>query len=434
MGDFSSLGVVGAGTMGSGIAQVAAQQGLDVVLLDASPELAQAGIARMQESLGRAVERGRLSKEQASAALGRVRPVAAYSELDSVDAVIEAVVEDLRVKRGVFQLLEEHCPAGVLLATNTSSLSVSELATVTREPGRVVGLHFFNPVPAMALVEVIRGGATQDAAAERAADLACQLGKTPVQVIDGPGFLVNRVARPFYTEALRLLDEGVGTVPAIDRAMRNLGFRMGPFELMDLIGNDVNLAVTTSIFEQMYGEPRFRPSYSQKRLVNSGWLGQKSGRGWYSYDAAGKPQPTSASRDQASVDKVAPPVPAGPAALGLAAAVVATLDRNEAGEGVSTIGARILALLVNEAAWAVTEGIAEPAGVDTGVRLGLNYPRGLLEWGDMIGLHHVVEFVDELQTELHDDRYRVAPVLRRLVQAGWTGRAAGRGFFTYHAT
>ena len=278
------LGVAGGGTMGGGIVQVAAQQGLDVLLWDISDDVLERSLDRIRGSLQRGVERGRLSQAEADASMARIQTTNEFSAFAEVDAVIEAVLESLETKGQVFRGLDENCPPRAILASNTSSLSLTEIGAMTSRPEQVVGMHFFNPVPAMALVEVIRGHATSDATMQRAAALARELGKTPIQCQDTPGFVVNRIARPFYNEGLRVLNDGVASLEQIDRIMRGVGFRMGPFQLMDLIGNDVNLAVTSLIFEQLYDEPRFRPSFRQRRAVQSGNLGQKSKRGWYPYE------------------------------------------------------------------------------------------------------------------------------------------------------
>jgi len=279
------LGVVGAGTMGIGIVQVAAQQGLDVVVCEVEEARVHAAVDGLRRTLDRLVERGRLERGDADAALARIRPTATYADLADVDCVIEAVFEDLGVKRDVFGQLDTVCRDDAILASNTSSLSITEVAASTHRPERVVGLHFFNPVPLMGLVEIVRGVQTTDATMDAALGVVERLGKTPVVVRDTPGFIVNRVARPFYNEALRLLSDGVADVETIDRVMKQGGgFRMGPFELMDLIGNDINFAVTSQLFGAYFGEPKYRPSYLQQRMVQAGALGRKTKRGFYSYD------------------------------------------------------------------------------------------------------------------------------------------------------
>jgi 3-hydroxybutyryl-CoA dehydrogenase len=279
------IGVIGAGTMGIGIVQVAAQQGLDVVLWGRNLARVQAALDGMRRILDRLVERGRLTQDDLDAALARIRSTTEYGELADVDCVIEAIAEDLDLKRDVLKCIDEICQPHTVFATNTSSLSVTELAAATGRPDRVVGLHFFNPVPLMALVEIVRGVQTTEATMAAARELVQRLGKTAVDVKDTPGFILNRVARPFYNEALRLLNDGVASTEDIDRVMKlGAGFRMGPFELMDLIGNDVNFAVTSQIFAGYFGDPKYRPSYVQQRLVQAGTLGRKTRKGFYTYE------------------------------------------------------------------------------------------------------------------------------------------------------
>jgi len=295
-----------------------------------------------------------------------------------------------------------------VLASNTSSLSITEIGAATRRPEWVVGMHFFNPVPAMALVEVVRGRSTSEDAMERATAVARELGKTPVRCEDTPGFIVNRVVRPFYNEALRILHEGIASHETIDRVMRGYGFRMGPFELMDLIGNDVNFAVTQSIYEGLFQEPRFRPSFLQQRLVQSGNLGQKTGRGWYDY-SSGAEAPVAVEFGRTS-----------------GAPFAALQDADQ----VEVIPRRIVSLIVNEASFALMEGVASAADIDAAVKLGANYPHGPLEWGDLMGLDAVYAMIKDLQEEHGEDRYRPSPLLRKMVVAGWIGAAAGHGFRT----
>jgi 3-hydroxybutyryl-CoA dehydrogenase len=279
------LGVVGAGTMGIGIVQVAAQQGLDVVACEVDEARVQAAMDGLRATLARLVERGRLAQPDVDSTLGRIQPTTRFADLVDADCVIEVVPEIIDLKRQVFQQLDDVCRSDAILATNTSSLSVTELAATTRRPERFVGLHFFNPVPLMALVEIVHGLRTAEETLEGARELVRKLGKTAVEVKDTPGFIVNRVARPFYNEALRLLNDGVANVETIDRIMKlGGGFRMGPFELMDLIGNDVNFAVTGQVFAGYFDDPKYRPSYLQQRVVQAGTLGRKTKQGWYRYD------------------------------------------------------------------------------------------------------------------------------------------------------
>jgi len=383
------IGVLGAGAMGAGIAQVAATHGHPVVLADASaPAVARArdGIAR---ALAREVEKGRLEGAAAEAAVARIIPGALEAPDDlrvfeGSDLVIEAIIEDLAAKQDAFRRLERITPPGAILATNTSSLSITAIGGELGQPGRLVGMHFFNPAPVMPLVEVVPGLATDPEVTTAVRDLAARWKKVPVIARDTPGFIVNRVARPFYGEALRVYEEGMADQATIDWAMRTVGgFRMGPFELMDLIGNDVNFTVTRSIFEAFSYDPRYRPSLVQQRLVEAGRLGRKTGRGYYSY-----------------AEGAVPPAPVEDHALG------------------ERIVNRIVAMLINEAADALFLGVASREDLDLAMTRGVNYPRGLLAWADELGPDVVLARLEDLQAEYGEDRYRPSPLLRRLVRAG----------------
>src|SRR5437867_6612009 len=345
------VGVVGAGAMGGGIAQVAAAAGHNVVLADANAEAVERARGIIIAALQRQVEKGKLEGTARDAIVGRIRFVDARLGGDlrlyaDCGLVIEAVVEDLAVKRELFERLDAVVAPDALLATNTSSLSIASIASACRNVGRVLGMHFFNPAPAMPLVELIPSLASDVDAVGRVERLAVAWGKTTVVAADTPGFIVNRIARPFYGEALRILDEGIADCATIDWAMRTLGgFRMGPFELMDLIGNDVNFAVTSAVYEGFFFDPRYKPSLTQRRLVDANLLGRKTGRGWYDYR-----------------DGAVPPAPREDPALG------------------SSILDRILAMLINEAVDAVFWGVATPADIDLAMVKGVSYPRGLIAW------------------------------------------------------
>jgi len=277
------IGIVGAGTMGRGIAYVAITHGDPVALYDVAPEALEGAAAQIAAWLQEAAGKGRLDPEEAGRARERLRLCAALEELAGAAVVIEAAPEDLALKQEIFRRLDAICPPETLLASNTSSLSITAIGAVTRRPERVAGMHFFNPAPVMRLVEIVRGLATAEETVRALADLARRWGKTPVVVKDTPGFIVNRVARPFYLEALRIVGEGIADPPTVDRLVRALGFRMGPFELMDLIGLDVNLAVSESVYRGFFEEPRFRPHPLQRQMVQAGRLGRKVGKGWYDY-------------------------------------------------------------------------------------------------------------------------------------------------------
>lgn len=381
------VGVLGAGTMGRGIAQVAAVYGHPVWLFDTHPAALEEARAFLEKILTRQAEKGRMTAAEAQAALGRMHYISDGLEpLAGCGLVLEAIVEDLDIKQSVFRLLEAVVDAEALLATNTSSLSVTSIAGACAHPGRVVGLHFFNPAPLLPLVEVVPGLETAAQTVETALGLMAAWGKTPVQAKDTPGFIVNRVARPFYGEALRMLEEGMADAATIDWAMRELGgFRMGPFELMDLIGNDINYKVTASVFEAFFYDPRYKPSLTQQRMVEAGRLGRKTGRGYYAYGPeAPRPVPdTDPEKGRAILD-------------------------------------RMLALLINEAADAVFWNIASVEDIDLSMTRGVNYPKGLLRWADEIGLDVVLDRLTALQEEYGEDRYRPSPLLRRMVRAGHT--------------
>ena len=279
------FGVCGAGTMGAGIAYAAAAVGYQVVLNDISQEGVDRGMGSIDRFLATGVERGKISEEDAGALRGRITGDTGLESMAGADIVVEAVVEDLTVKQNLFGRLEEIVSQEAILATNTSSLSVTEIAGSLRQPERFIGMHFFNPAHIMKLVEIIRGYRTSSGVVERTVAITRELGKTPVIASDTPGFIVNRVARNFYGEALKIVGEGAATVEQVDRALKGIGFRMGPFELMDLIGIDINFAVTRSVHDQFFGEPRFRPHLIQKGMVDSGRIGKKAGGGFYSEDS-----------------------------------------------------------------------------------------------------------------------------------------------------
>ncbi|MEP7041245.1 MAG: 3-hydroxyacyl-CoA dehydrogenase NAD-binding domain-containing protein [Chloroflexota bacterium] len=385
------IGILGAGTMGAGIAQIAIEAGIEAVVHDPIAGASERARERIAGFLARKVEKGQLDAAAASAALDRLTPAASFEELAAADLVVEAIPEELELKREAFRRLDAAAEPETILATNTSSLSVAEIASAVKRPERVVGMHFFNPVPLMALVEVIAGPGTAPGVAQAAVAAASRLGKTPVLAADTPGFIVNRVARPYYLEAMRILGDGLAGIEEIDAAMRDAGFRMGPFELVDIIGTDVNFAVSQSMYQALAQDPRYRPHLMQAAVVDAGRLGRKGGGGFYDYGTDG--------------------------ARG---APWAGLPSTEPAAHMSAeqISMRVLAALVNEAASAVEGGVAEPEAIDTAMRLGANYPAGPLEWGERIGLPPIVETLDALQRDASDARYRVVPLLRSLAEGG----------------
>ncbi len=468
----SIVGIVGGGTMGQGIAQVAAAAGHQVVICDARPGGAEQARSRIEQDLQRLVAKGKITQAAAQAQIARLGISDTIDGLASVTLVIEAIYEDLAAKRSLFSELERVVSEHAILATNTSSISVTAIAAGLQHPGRLAGMHFFNPAPLMKLVEIVAGVASSEQTLQTLAATAEAWGKAAVRTKSTPGFIVNRVARSFYGEPLRLLDEQVADHATIDVLITGSGgFRMGPFALMDLIGNDVNYAVTTLIFNAFYGDPRFRPSLTQLEFVNAGWLGRKSGRGFYNYGAgAAQQRPTFSQaeavahplqlddlfqtsaveregimfartdgrtarecaesfgqpvllydlvKDAESANVIgfacSPDVPCG-----IIDRFVAFL--NAAGKSAivlpdwpGLVVMRTVAMIVNEAYETILEGVCEKDVMDTAIRHGLNYPLGPIEWAERIGLDTVLGVIDAIHTATRDPRYRASYGLRNAV-------------------
>jgi 3-hydroxybutyryl-CoA dehydrogenase len=489
------IAVVGSGVMGVGIAQLAAVAGYSVLLYDIDPEALTKAVANLKKSLQRLVDKNYLSASEGHRAAGRITTVQSLSDLKNAGMVLEAVAEDLQVKRGLFSELEAIVSRNCILASNTSSLSITAIASHLQFPERVAGMHFFNPVHAMQLVEVVRGLATSVACAQTTYATATRWGKVPVYTKSTPGFIVNRAARPYYAEALRLLNERAGSPASIDTIMREAGgFRMGPFELMDLIGHDTNLAVTKSVFQAFFCEPRFSPSVIQQELVDAGYLGRKSGKGFYEYgpntlpvEAVVEPSARCPERisligedsfvmavrhrclraaiTTESVDGGEPVVKVGTSVLALTDGRTATQRAIDTGfantvvvdlaldfltskvvavaraaacndtayqEAVGLLQAagfkvirlrdlpaltvmRTVAMLANEAADVVNQGVCGAADLDTAMEKGVNYPRGPLAWANTIGIERVQIVLKNLSGFYGEDRYRVSPLLNEMV-------------------
>jgi 3-hydroxybutyryl-CoA dehydrogenase len=543
------IGVLGAGTMGSGIAQLAARSGARALLHDPVSEALERGLERARDGLAKEAARGRLTEEQARNASERLQAVDSLEALAPCELVIEAAPERIELKHELYKRLSEIVGDECVLASNTSSLLVTAIAPAAGHPERVVGMHFFNPAPIMRLLEVVAGEQSSERSLALATATGEAMGKTVIRAHDGPGFLVNRCNRPFGLESLRLLQERIADVETIDRIARmEGGFRMGPFELMDLVGVDVGFEISKSFFEQSFGEPRWRPSQISARYTAAGLHGRKTGRGYYSYSGEKgahrpeDPEPLQTERpasgegvvviggsgaladqlrgaagaagyevrsphdptggvlpalivecdrlpmarsDGSAAEALRPepfeqPSPQGGAhlilcragslgsldpegsAVGfhvlgpLAQAGLVELTRNEGssplaaaraerffaalGKHVEWVGdapglvlGRIVCQVINECAFAFGEGVGDARDIDTGMMLGLSYPRGPLEWADELGLDQVLTVLESLCEEYREERYRPAPALRGLVHAGQLGRATGAGFFSYDA-
>ncbi|MFC3106480.1 3-hydroxyacyl-CoA dehydrogenase PaaH [Undibacterium arcticum] len=495
------VAVVGSGAMGAGIAQVAAAAGHEVKLFDTRAEAADKAIAAIRKTYSTLAGKGKMTAAAAAAASARLQSASAIGDLADAALVVEAIVENLDAKRQLFADLEAVVADDCILATNTSSISVTAIGAKLRLPQRLVGMHFFNPVPLMALVEIVSGLATDRDTADIIHATGAAWGKSPVHTASTPGFIVNRVARPYYAEGLRVVTEQAATPATLDAVMREAGgFRMGPFELMDLIGHDVNFAVTSSVFAAFFNDPRFTPSLLQQELVNAGFLGRKSGRGFYQYgDNVPAPVPqtepaypapqevvlqggntvadTLAARlsssgpqvrrtffqqedgallkcgdatvfltdgrtaTQRALDNTVPNTVLFDLALDFSTASRIALTRADqcsdaayqaviglfqiAGFAVSPLGdvpgmavMRTVAMLTNEAADAVNQGVCSVQAVDMAMQKGVNYPRGLLAWADNIGLNVVMTVLDNLATTYGEDRYRISPLIQRKVAMG----------------
>lgn len=381
-----NVGIIGSGTMGSGIAQVAATSGCAVKIYDTKQEALDKSKVSLEKVLSRLVVKGRIDEAEKTRIQSNISYVDTLEALGDSNLTIEAIVENLAIKKKVFSELETYVADDCIIASNTSSLSIASIAASLQKPERCVGIHFFNPAPLMKLVEVIPAIQTSQEVLDKATQTISDWKKVVAIAKDTPGFIVNRVARPFYGEALRIYEEGLADFATIDWALKSLGgFKMGPFELMDFIGNDVNYTVTETVFTAFYFDPRYKPSFTQKRFSEAGYLGRKSGKGYYDYsDVAKTPEPLK--------------------------------NQNLS----QLIFERVLVMLINEAADALFLNIASAADIDNAMTKGVNYPKGLLSWADEKGISWCVEKLDLMYVDYHEDRYRCSPLLRKMNREGKT--------------
>ncbi len=380
------VGVLGSGAMGAGIAQVAATAGHSTVVYDTNEAALERAKSNLSSVLGKLTEKGKISLDESKNIFSLIKFTNTFSDLAPCGLVIEAIVENLEVKQKVFSDLEKIVSADCVLASNTSSLSITSIASACAKPERVIGIHFFNPAPLMPLVEIIPGVSTKEGLAGEIKKLIEGWKKVPVIAKDTPGFIVNRVARPFYGESIRIFEEGIADFATIDSAMIEAGFKMGPFELMDLIGNDINYTVTETVWKQFFNDPKYKPSLTQKRLVEAKQFGKKSGKGYYDYSEGTKqPEP---KNDKALKDLIL---------------------------------MRVLVMLINEAADALYYGVATREDIDLAMTKGVNYPKGLLKWADEIGIEKVLSALEKLYAEYNEDRYRPSVLLKKMVREGKKG-------------
>ena len=375
-----NVGVIGSGTMGSGIAQVAATSGCMVKLYDTNQAALDKSKIALEKILNRLIEKGRIDTEEKNRIQSNISYVDSLKDLADSNLTIEAIIENLDIKKNVFSELETYVSDDCIIASNTSSLSIASIAASLQKPERCIGIHFFNPAPLMKLVEVIPAIQTSKKVLDKSTQIISDWKKVVAVAKDTPGFIVNRVARPFYGESLRIYEEGLADFATIDWSLKTLGgFRMGPFELMDFIGNDVNYTVTETVFTAFYFDPRYKPAFTQKRFSEAGYLGRKSGKGYYDYsEGATKPTP------------------------------------NEDKTSAQLIFDRVLVMLINEAADALFLNIASAEDIDNAMTKGVNYPKGLLAWADEKGMDWCVSKLDALYNEYHEDRYRCSPLLRKM--------------------
>lgn len=384
----SKIGIIGSGTMGIGIAQVAATAHCEVFLYDANFSQTEKSLKNLKSTLDKLAEKGKISTEKSLEVFNQIKPCQEIKELKDCDLVIEAIIENKEIKQKVFAELETYVSEKCILGSNTSSISITSLQAELKNPERFIGIHFFNPAPLMLLVEVIPGLLTENNLAQEIVDLMKSWGKSPIIAKDVPGFIVNRIARPFYGEALRIVEENLATPEQVDDAMKSFGnFKMGPFELMDLIGIDVNFSVTKTVYQDYFFDPKYKPSLLQQRMNEAKLLGRKTGKGFYDYseqrqESRAKNQYLKTENQQLITD--------------------------------NQIFMRIISMLINEAVEAKRLGIANDEDIETAMQKGVNYPKGLLNWGKEIGFSKISEVLQNLYEEYQEERYRQSPLLRKL--------------------
>ncbi|MGK6341978.1 3-hydroxyacyl-CoA dehydrogenase NAD-binding domain-containing protein [Chryseobacterium sp. DT-3] len=375
-----NIGIIGAGTMGVGIAQVAATAGCKVVLFDANAPQIDKALSGLEKTLQKLVDKAKISQEKATEIRTNIVKGEALQDLKDSDLVIEAIIENKDIKTKVFTELETYVSEDCIIGSNTSSISITSLGAELKKPERFIGIHFFNPAPLMPLVEIIPSLLTEKSLAQKMYNLMKEWGKMPVIAKDIPGFIVNRIARPYYGEGLRIVEENIATPEQVDEAMRTLGnFKMGPFELMDLIGVDVNFAVTTTVYKDYFYDPKYKPSLLQQRMSEAKLHGRKTGKGFYDY-AEGAEKPV-AQKDDALYQQ---------------------------------IFLRIISMLINEAVEAKRLGVANDEDIELAMQKGVNYPKGLLAWGKEIGYSKISETLQNLYGEYQEERYRQSPLLRKM--------------------
>lgn len=376
------VGIIGSGAMGAGIAQVAATAGHSVLIYDNNTSALEKAKNNLLATLKKLVEKQKITEQQSKDILGRTSYVSSLADFKNCSLIIEAIIENLEIKQKVFSELESIVSNDCILASNTSSLSIASIASVCKKSNRVVGIHFFNPAPLMPLVEIIPAITTDNDITIQSKNIIDSWGKVTVLTKDTPGFIVNRVARSYYGESIRIYEEGLADFATIDWALKTLGgFKMGPFELMDFIGNDINFKVTESVWEQFFYEPKFKPSLTQKRLFEAKLFGKKSGRGYYNYaEGVVMPQPNQDEK------------------LG------------------KMIFTRVIAMLINEAIDSLYLQLASKEDLDLAMTKGVNYPKGLLKWADEIGLENVLNTLNTLYVDYAEDRYRPCVLLKQMVK------------------